>query len=387
MERAGRQARHPALEQERRDAPVLLRAVDRGEHQEVVGEVGEADPDLLAVEHVAVAVAARGGREVGGVGAHAGLGQPERRQLLAPRLGHQPALPLLLGPPLEQRQAVEPDVDALDDPERGVGPLELLAQQGEADVVHARAAVALRDRRAQEPELAHLREHLGVRLAAARPTRGCGAGSRPRRRRGRPSRTRRCSSVRVKSITASVALGLRTRAASYRRAGPRCALPILGPWTRPTDSRHRHRGRPRPRGALAAPTCRPSSAATWTAAGPTASATGCSTRRAASTSTSRTASPSPRWATPIPRVTAAVHAQVDRLHGPGPRDGLRRVDRDPGPDARRHVPGPARLGAVPQLGLGDHRRGAQARPAGHRAGPGSSRSGARSTAGRSAPRA
>ena len=30
--------------------------------------------------------------------------------------------------PLEQGQRVEPDVDALDDPERGVGPLELLAQ-------------------------------------------------------------------------------------------------------------------------------------------------------------------------------------------------------------------------------------------------------------------
>ena len=58
------------------------------------------------------------------------------------RLGHEPALLLLLGPPLQERQRVEPDMDALDDPERRVGPLELLAEQREADVVHPGAAVA-----------------------------------------------------------------------------------------------------------------------------------------------------------------------------------------------------------------------------------------------------
>ena len=42
VERAGRQARHPALEQERGHALVLLRAVDRGEDEEVVGDVGQA---------------------------------------------------------------------------------------------------------------------------------------------------------------------------------------------------------------------------------------------------------------------------------------------------------------------------------------------------------
>ena len=35
------------------------------------------------------------------------LGQPERGQLLAARLGHQPALLLLLGRPLHERQGVE----------------------------------------------------------------------------------------------------------------------------------------------------------------------------------------------------------------------------------------------------------------------------------------
>ena len=47
-----------------------------------------------------------------------------------------------------------------------------------------------------------------------------------------------------------------------------------------------------------------------------ARATGCSTRTAGPTSTSPTASPSPRSATRHPRVTAAIHAQVDRLIGP-----------------------------------------------------------------------
>ena len=50
-------------------------------------------------------------------------------------------------------------MDALDDPERGVGTLQLLAQDREADVVHPAAAVGLRDRRAQEALLGHLRSN------------------------------------------------------------------------------------------------------------------------------------------------------------------------------------------------------------------------------------
>ena len=69
---------------------------------------------------------------------HSGLGQAEGRELLAARLRDEPALALLLGPPLQEGQRVEPDVDALDDTQRGVGTLQLLAQDREADVVHAR---------------------------------------------------------------------------------------------------------------------------------------------------------------------------------------------------------------------------------------------------------
>ncbi len=129
---AGGQAGHPALEHERGHALVLLRPVDAGEDEEVVGEVGQGDPHLLAVEPVDVAVAAGGRRQVAGVRADARLGQAERGELLATRLRDQPALTLLLGPPLQECQRVEADVDALDDTERGVGTLQLLAQDREA---------------------------------------------------------------------------------------------------------------------------------------------------------------------------------------------------------------------------------------------------------------
>ena len=60
-------------------------------------------------------------------------------------------------------------MDALDDAERRVGALELLAQDREAGVVHAGAAVRLRDRGAEEAHLAHLREQLAVDLALLVP--------------------------------------------------------------------------------------------------------------------------------------------------------------------------------------------------------------------------
>jgi hypothetical protein len=60
-------------------------------------------------------------------------------------------------------------MDRLDDTERRVGTLELLAQDREADVVHAGTAVRLGDRGAEEAELAHLGEHLAVDLALLVP--------------------------------------------------------------------------------------------------------------------------------------------------------------------------------------------------------------------------
>ena len=67
-----------------------------------------------------------------------------------------------------------------------------------------------------------------------------------------------------------------------------------------------------------------------------------------------------------PRVTAAIHAQVDRLIGPINAIGFTApISRARG-GAGGDVPGPARLGHVPQLRLRGDRRRAQARAAGHR---------------------
>ena len=67
-----------------------------------------------------------------------------------------------------------------------------------------------------------------------------------------------------------------------------------------------------------------------------------------------------------PAVTAAIHAQVDRLIGPTGRDGLRRAGRPPVVDARGHPARPDRQRDVPELGLGGDRRRAEARPPRHR---------------------
>jgi len=60
-------------------------------------------------------------------------------------------------------------MDALDHAERGIGALQLLAQDREADVVHPRAAVRLGDRSAEEALLGHLREDLAMDLALLVP--------------------------------------------------------------------------------------------------------------------------------------------------------------------------------------------------------------------------
>ena len=55
----------------------LLARSTAGEDEEMVGDVGQGDPDLGAVEDVVVAVAAGSGLEIGRVGADARLGQAE----------------------------------------------------------------------------------------------------------------------------------------------------------------------------------------------------------------------------------------------------------------------------------------------------------------------
>ena len=76
-----------ALDDEGGDPLVAGGLVDGGEDEEVVSRVGQADPDLAAVEEVPVTVPPGGGRQVGGVAADPRLGQPEGGELLAAGLG------------------------------------------------------------------------------------------------------------------------------------------------------------------------------------------------------------------------------------------------------------------------------------------------------------
>src|SRR4029078_2439448 len=216
-----------------------------------------------------------------GCDADAGLGQPESRHLLPACLGHQPALALLLGAPLEEGQRVERDVDALDDTERRIGTFELLAQDREADVVHPRAAVRLGDRRTEEPLFGHPGEDLAMDLALLVPL----ADVRQDLRVGEGPGSGLDELVLigegeighgVPAYAANV-----TRGAARPQRGDNAVRPAatLRRWDQPS-------GPPR--------TSPRSSVATSSTSGATARATACSTPTGAATSTSRTASPSPR---------------------------------------------------------------------------------------------
>ena len=145
-----------------------------GEHEEVVGDVGERDPHLLAGQDVAIALLDRDGLNAAHVAAGRRLGQAVGRDLSSLRLRHEIALLLILGAPGQERQAVQPGVHRHDHAQRRVDVLELLADEPEADVVHAGAAVLLRHRASEQPELRHLRKDaavepvLAIELADAR---------------------------------------------------------------------------------------------------------------------------------------------------------------------------------------------------------------------------
>src|SRR5437879_5237040 len=103
MNRVTAYARERPLDDEAGDAAMRLGRVGLGKDQEVVGHIGQADPGLLAVENVEVAVAACGGLHAGGVGAAVRLGQAVASQLRATGLRREVLLLLLLAAPLQQR--------------------------------------------------------------------------------------------------------------------------------------------------------------------------------------------------------------------------------------------------------------------------------------------
>ena len=65
-----------------RIALLLLLEIGPGEDEEVVGDVGERDPHLLAGEDVAIALLHRDGLDAAHVAAGRRFGQPVRRDLL-----------------------------------------------------------------------------------------------------------------------------------------------------------------------------------------------------------------------------------------------------------------------------------------------------------------
>ena len=70
-------------------------------------------------------------------------------------------------PQRQQREAIQAGVHRHDDAQRRVDVLELLADEPEADVVHARAAVLDRHRAAEQAQLRHLRQDGGVEAVLA----------------------------------------------------------------------------------------------------------------------------------------------------------------------------------------------------------------------------
>ena len=138
-----------------------------GEDEEVVGDVGQRDPHLLAGQEVAVAFLDRDRLDAAHVAARGRLGQAVGGDLLPLRLRHEIPLLLILGAPRQQREAVQAGVHRDDDAQRRVDVFELLADDPEADVVHARAAVLGRNGTAQQAHLGHLRQNARVEAVLA----------------------------------------------------------------------------------------------------------------------------------------------------------------------------------------------------------------------------
>src|SRR5262249_5160296 len=112
--RAAREAFRAALNDERaqavRIAALFLVEIGPCEHEEVVGDVCERDPHLLASDHIAVARLDCGRLDAANVAPGRRLGQPVRRDRFAWRWRYEIPLLLILRPPGQEREAVEPSV-------------------------------------------------------------------------------------------------------------------------------------------------------------------------------------------------------------------------------------------------------------------------------------
>ena len=152
-ERAHGDPRRVHVEEEVGEPLVLLGArIGAGQQHHPVGDLREAGPDLLAVDHVVVAVLHGPGLEAGQVRSRVRLGVALAPDLLAGE--DLLEVPLLLGlaPVRDDRGAGHPDAENV---ERRRRPVEdqLLVEEELLHPAQAAPAVLLRPRQAEQPRL------------------------------------------------------------------------------------------------------------------------------------------------------------------------------------------------------------------------------------------
>ncbi len=150
--------------------------VGAGDEDAELGEVGQRGPDLLAVDHVLVAVADRPGAQVGEVGAGAGLAEQLAPDLLAGEQRQQVAVALCLRAGVQQRGAGPADADHVARPAHPGRP-QLVVDDDLGDGVGVEP-VGLRPVRRDVARLGQVAAGgVGVRREP-RPHLDCGAGRR-----------------------------------------------------------------------------------------------------------------------------------------------------------------------------------------------------------------
>ena len=126
------------------------------EEEKVVGDIGETDPHLLAIQNVFIAFASRSRARADNVRAGARFSQPIGRKLLALGLRHQILLLLLFGAPGVERQRIQAGVNGHRDAQKGVDRFQFFADQTERDVIETGAAVLFGNADAEQIQLGHL---------------------------------------------------------------------------------------------------------------------------------------------------------------------------------------------------------------------------------------
>ena len=151
---------HALFEHEAADLAVMR--VGLRPDDEHVGDRRIGDPHLGAAEDVAALHLLGARAHAAGVGAGIGLGQAEAADPFAGRQLGQILLPLLLGAVSEDRVHHEARLDRHRRAIAAVDPLDRARDEAVADVAEAGAAIFVRDRCAEQSELAHLAHDLAV---------------------------------------------------------------------------------------------------------------------------------------------------------------------------------------------------------------------------------